>query len=298
MLVLGFSDYDAPAKRLAAALDAEYAVAHVHRFPDGESGVRLSATVATHVVLCRSLNDPNSKLIELMLAASAARRHGAQRLTLVAPYLCYLRQDAEFEPGDAVSAPVIGRFLASHFDEVITVDPHLHRISQLADAVPTARALSVTAAPMLAEFLATKLNNPVLLGPDQESSQWVASMAAAGGWRWAVATKIRRGDRQVELHLPPIDLRGCEVVLVDDVISTGRTLLLAVNEVMARGAKAAYVMVTHPLFAEHVELSLRQAGAQAIWSSDSIVHASNVVCLAPLLSGAVKGGGARPGGVC
>lgn len=287
MLVVGFEDYDGPARRVAAALNADYALAEVHRFPDGESKVRLPSVLPAQVILCRSLNAPNGKLIELMLAASAARRHGAQRLTLIAPYLCYLRQDAEFEPGDAVSAQAVGKFLAAWFDEIFTVDPHLHRIDRLADAVPAQRAVSVTAASEIGNFLAKQVSNPVLLGPDRESAQWVARLAQAHRWQWAVAEKLRQGDRSVRITLPDIDICGRDVVLVDDMISTGRTLLSALTQVVARQARAAYVMVTHALFAEHVEAALRQAGAKAVWSTDSVAHGSNVVPLADLLAQAV-----------
>lgn len=287
MLVVGFEDYDGPAQRLAAALNADYALAPVHRFPDGESKVRLPPALPPQVLLCRSLNDPNGKLIELMLAASSARRHGAQRLTLVAPYLCYLRQDTEFEAGDAVSAQTVGKFLAGWFDEIITVDAHLHRIAQLADAVPAQRAVSLSAAAEVGKFLATHLNNPLILGPDRESSQWVARIAQAHRWQWAVADKRRQGDRDVQITLPDIDICGRDVVLVDDMISTGCTLLSALAHVVARQARAAYVMVTHALFAEHVEAALRAAGANAVWSTDSVAHGSNVVPLAGLLAQAV-----------
>ena len=104
MLLLGFSDYRTPAQRLAAALQLNYHEVELHRFPDGESKVTLplaaGAMTGQHVVLCRSLDQPNSKLIELMLAVATLRQQSTARISLVAPYLCYMRQDIAFHAGD------------------------------------------------------------------------------------------------------------------------------------------------------------------------------------------------------
>ncbi len=94
-------------------------------------------------VLLRSLYQPNDKLVELLLAARAARGLGVRHLTLVAPYLAYMRQDIAFHPGEAVSQRIVGPFLASLFDAVVTVDRHLHRVATLPEAVPAAQAVVV-----------------------------------------------------------------------------------------------------------------------------------------------------------
>src|SRR5690606_12123678 len=107
-----------------------------HRFPDGELRLRLPATLPAAVVLFRGLHQPNEKLVELLLTARTARGAGARHLTLVAPYLAYMRQDMAFAPGEAVSQRIVGDFLAQLFDAVITVDPHLHRVARLDEAVP------------------------------------------------------------------------------------------------------------------------------------------------------------------
>ena len=127
MLVLGFRDYEAQGRGLASALGATFELVDLHRFPDGETRVRLPATLSGRVVLCRALDQPNQKLVELMLCAEGARALGATHLTLAAPYLCYMRQDAAFVPGEVVSQRIIGRFLAGWVDALVTVDPHLQR---------------------------------------------------------------------------------------------------------------------------------------------------------------------------
>lgn len=286
MLLLGFPDSVPAARQLAAALGADHAQVGLHRFPDGESKLTLPVNLPRHVVFCRSLDRPNDKLIELLLAARTARELGAARLTLVAPYLCYMRQDMAFHPGEAVSQTIIGAFLAEHFDDVITVDPHLHRTATLAQAVPAARSIAVSAAAAISTFLRGQ-PGALLLGPDSESRQWVADIAQRCGLEFAVGSKRRFGDREVATELPEMDLRDRRVVLIDDMISSGETAAVTARHCLAAGAREVDVLVTHALFAPGADARLRQAGVTRIWSTDSVPHASNVIPLAPILAQAL-----------
>ena len=282
--LLGFDDYRAQARALAQQAGLNYTEVELHRFPDGESRLRLPTALPEQLVVCRTLDHPNSKLIELMLAADAARKQGVKRVILVAPYLCYMRQDKAFRPGEAISQQSIGSFLARHFDAVITVDAHLHRIDRLAQAIPLQHAHNLNAAETLGRFLRQNCERPVLLGPDAESEQWVAAIAAHDRVDYCIARKRRRGDREVEIGLPDFEFGGRNVVLVDDVASTGATLETAASGLRGRGVGSVSVLVTHPLFVGDACARLEAAGIENIWSSDSVVHASNRVSLAPLLA--------------
>jgi len=288
---MGFAEYAAQGQRLATALGVPWAEAEIHLFPDGERKLRLPMPLAEHVVFCRSLDDPDHKLIELLLAAGGARDNGARRLTLVAPYLAYMRQDIAFHPGEAVSQRIIGKLLAQAFDAVITVDAHLHRIQRLSQAIPLEQAINLTATRAMGEFLARECPRDILLlGPDGESEQWVAAVAgAAGGLDYGVASKTRRGDRDVSIELPAVDFDGRQVVLVDDVASTGHTLAIAARQALAAGATSAHCLVTHALFVGDAWQQLKQAGVENIWSTDSVSHPSNCIQLAGLLAGVARG---------
>lgn len=287
-LVLGFPEYAEQSRRLAQTLAAPWNQVHIHRFPDGESKVRLPETLARHVVVCRSLDTPNDKLIELILTAAAARELGASKLTLVAPYLCYMRQDTAFHPGEAVSQRVIGQLLAERFDAVITVDPHLHRVSRLEEVVPAKHAIALSAADAMGRFLRDKVDHPLLLGPDGESRQWVRAIAKPAGIQYGVAEKERLGDRSVRIVLPNLDFQGREVVFVDDIASTGHTLAVATRQVLTTGAARVHVLVTHALLVGDAMAQLHNAGITNFWSTDSVPHASNAVELAELLAQAVR----------
>ena len=281
--LLMFEEYQAPAQNLANRLGCQCDLVSSHRFPDGEGRLCLPAINESHVLVCRSLNNPDQKLIELLLTAQTLRNNGVERLTLVAPYLCYMRQDKAFHPGEVVSQQIIGRFLADLFDDVVTVDPHLHRVSALSDAVPAQRAVSLHATRLMRQFLQNRVDKPLLLGPDEESVQWVTEIAGEL-FDYAVATKIRTGDRQVEITLPVMPWKGRDVVLVDDVISTGHTVAQTARQLKTLGVGRVYCLVTHALFASGAEQLLAEAGVDQVWSTDSLLHDSNALELAPLLA--------------
>lgn len=286
-MLLHFDDEEPFARQLAAAATLPARPIARHRFPDGEIKLTLPAQLPARAVVLRSLHRPNEKLVELLLAAQAARELGARELVLVAPYLAYMRQDGAFAPGEAVSQRIVGRFLATQFDAVMTVDPHLHRTAELGAAVPAKRAIAVSSAPVLIDFFAGRVDRPLLLGPDEEAAQWVRAVAA-GRFEWAVCRKTRNGDHDVEVELPGVELRGRNVVLIDDVASTGRTLLQAVRAVQQAGAAEIDVFVTHPVFAGDALDVLRAAGVRSIWSSDTVAHPTNSVSVVPLLAAALR----------
>ena len=288
MMILAFPDYLSQAQRLADRLKVPLAEVSLHHFPDSESFIRLPPSLPGHVIFCRSLNQPNDKLIELLLCATTARELGAKRLTLVAPYLSYMRQDFANQPGVAVSQRIIGKMLASLFDDVLTVDPHLHRISSLDQAIPVKNAISLSAANEIGRFLKQRLNYALLLGPDSESEQWVATIANKIGFDYCIAHKERRGDKQIEMTLPDNNFLNKSVVIIDDMASTGRTLGKATRLLQAAGSKDIYAVVTHPLFCDDAEAHILQAGIKSIWSTDSIDHPTSCIKLDSLLANAIK----------
>lgn len=286
-MLLGFKEYEEQARNLASFLDLSFAQVNVHYFPDDECKITVPPELPGHVIFCRSLDHPNSKLVELLLAAKTARELGAKKLTLVAPYMCYMRQDKAFHPGESTSQEIIGQLLAELFDHVLTVDPHLHRTHDFKEAVPAKQAIALSATSLMREFLAGKAN-AILLGPDSESEQWVRSIAEGSGITTCVASKQRLGDREIKISLPEIDMTGKSVIVIDDVISSGETIAIAAQQCFEKGARQVNVLVVHPLFAAGAVDRLKQAGVENIWSTDSISHPSNCIPLVELLGGAVR----------
>jgi ribose-phosphate pyrophosphokinase len=289
-VLLCFDDERLVAQACADQTGLSLAVVERHRFPDGEVRVRLPEALPARVVIWRGLHQPNDKLVELMLVARTARELGARHLTLVVPYLAYMRQDMAFNPGEAVSQRIVGAFLADLFDAVVTVDPHLHRVATLQEAIPVRDAVVLSGAPLLSDHIASQCATDVLLiGPDEESLQWVAQAAGRHGWAHGVCRKTRHGDRHVDIELPSLPVRGRPVVLMDDVASSGHTLARAAQLLRAAGAVSVDVAVTHALFADGAVALIRDAGVDRIWSTDCIPHESNAVSVVSAVSARLLG---------
>ncbi len=276
------------AGRLAEALKVPCRLVEVHTFPDGEILPVLAAESRTVIIYC-PLDHPNEKLVALALAADAARRAGAERVVLVAPYLCYMRQDKVFHPGEPISQAVIGGLLGSTFDRVVTVDAHLHRIARLFAVVGPAEADDLSSVPAVAAWLRPRIGSgAVIVGPDAESEHWARPLAAALELGCLVMRKTRRGDREVTLALDDPDaVKGRQAILVDDIVSTGSTMAAAIGRLKAAGAVGTRIVVTHGLFAAGVIEFLRKAGASEVISTDSVVNSSNAIGLAGILAAAL-----------
>jgi ribose-phosphate pyrophosphokinase len=272
-----------------------------HDFPDGEMRLRLPAELSGRVGFWRSLAQPNDKLVELMIAAPAARALGARELMLICPYLAYMRQDAAFEPGQAVSQRHVGRFITQLFETVVTVDPHLHRIASLGEVMTASRCVVASAAGALGVHAARLRSDPLLVGPDAESAPWVLQAAIAGGHALgrdqpldhAVCRKLRIGDREVRVELgADVHVAGRAVVLVDDVASTGRTLAESALACLARGALGVDAAVVHAMFGPEDERFLRGCGVGVVWSTDSVPHPSNAIPIGDVIAAALGACGA------
>ena len=287
--LLAFDDELPLARRVAQALGWPLHEVQRHRFPDGETRLRLPPQLPTRVAFLRGLQNPNAKLTELWLAAAGARELGAKQLALVSPYLAYMRQDMAFTPGEVVSQRQLGRLLSEAFELVITVDPHLHRVATMDEVVPGRRGVSLTASRLLGEWVVSQVPGALLVAPDEEAEQWVAAAARDQGLDFLVSIKQRRGDRDVDVRLPEAAVQGRAVVLLDDMASTGRTLATAAAGLLARGAATVDVAVTHGLFIDDAMAQLHAAGIRHVWSSDCVPHASNCVSVAPLLADALRG---------
>jgi len=283
-------DHEEPlATSLADAIGAEVAQLRRRQFPDGESYLRYDTSPnGRPVVFLCSLDRPDGKFLPLVFAAATARELGAASVGLVSPYLAYMRQDKRFEPGEAVTSTHFARLLDQEFDWLITVDPHLHRHSSLAEiySVPT---IAVHAAPLLADWIRENVERPLLIGPDSESAQWVGAVAEAASAPHVVLEKVRHGDRDVEVSVPQVDRWKTHIpVLVDDIVSSGRTLIGTLEHLQHAGMQPPICVAVHGIFAGDAYRDLIAAGVARIVTTNTVRHQSNAIDVAPLLAGAVR----------
>ena len=259
----------------------------LRHFPDGETYIRVLDEVRGRdvAILCQ-LHQPDIRVLPLLLLADTLRDLGARRVGLIAPYLAYMRQDKRFNDGEGVSSHYFARLVSQHMDWLLTVDPHLHRIHQL-DEVYSIPARSLTAVQPIADWIRENISKPLVIGPDSESEQWAARVAEAAGCPWEVLQKQRFGDREVQVSLPHVgNYLDRTPVLVDDMISTGKTMIQAASHLTRAGMNGPVCIAVHGIFAQGAIAEMQDNGLQVV-TSNSIADATNQIDLAPLLAKAL-----------
>jgi ribose-phosphate pyrophosphokinase len=274
---------------LLRSLDAEPGTLERRSFPDGESYLRVCSTVAGRdCVILADMSRPDPRFLPLAFLAGTLRELGARSVGLVLPYLCYMRQDIRFQEGEALTSAIFARQVSQLADWLVTVDPHLHRYHSL-DQIYAIPGKVVHGAQLIGQWLQGQ-ERLLLVGPDEESRQWVSAIAALSGHPWVLGSKQRFGDRKVGISLPALDAwQDHEAVIIDDVISSGHTVLQCMEELQAQGISRISCACVHGLFADAIDERLMQAGLQRLVSTNSIPHPTNALDLGPLLAAAVAG---------
>jgi len=271
------------AAALASGTATELGSLEYRKFPDQESYLRFLGNVTgRNAVLACSLHDPDGKTLPLLLAAAALRDLGAKSVGLVAPYLSYMRQDRRFKEGEAITSLAFARLLSGAFDWIATIDPHLHRYASMAE-IYSIPALVVHAAPVLVDYMRQRHGTIFLVGPDEESEQWVSSVAKAAEAPYVTLRKTRRGDNDVSINFPDImKFDGLAPVLIDDIISSGHTMQVAVTQLVALGFGQPVCLAAHGILAADAMQRLKAAGA-VIVTTNTIPGPTAALDVNPLL---------------
>ncbi|MGE0562752.1 MAG: ribose-phosphate pyrophosphokinase [Flavobacteriales bacterium] len=272
-------------KQLAGQLGAEMGEAVIRQFPDGETYVRIQSDVkAKRVVLICTLHQPDDKLLPLYFLSKTAKDLGAHCTCLIAPYLAYMRQDKRFHPGEGITSSYFGTLISQFAETLVTVDPHLHRRSSLSEVYNIPNKV-VHAANHISGWIKENITNPVLVGPDSESEQWVSEVAENAGAPFIVLEKIRHGDKDVEVSVPQVEnYKGYTPVLVDDIISTARTMIETVGHLKRAGMLPPVCIGVHAVFAGQAYQELKEAGTANIVTCNTIPHESNGIDITDLLA--------------
>ncbi|WP_323844280.1 ribose-phosphate diphosphokinase [Microbulbifer magnicolonia] len=281
---LVFSLNDHPLKNLLTrAIGGQQGGFDTRQFPDGESYLRVSSMIEkSPCVVIADLSHPNDKYLPLLFLIETLRELGASQVGLVAPYLSYMRQDRRFIDGEAVTSRIFAHSLSRHIDWLVTVDPHLHRYHAL-DEIYSVPSRVVQGAPALAQWLQGQ-NNLLLVGPDSESEQWVSNIAEFSQHPYVIGEKQRLGDRNVEVTLPDIHVHGGRTaVIIDDVISSGQTILQCIKALQSKGIDSIQCVAVHGIFADNSDRALMAAGLSQLVTSNTIPHSSNAIDITPQL---------------
>ena len=252
--------------KIARQLGAPHSELSVKKFPDDELLIRFNADLKEKsVVLIQSFYQNISDcIVEVMLASETARDLGAKKIILIAPYFPYLRQDKRFHKGESVSQKIIAGLFDKYFDGILVIDPHLHRKMSLSQ-IFRVKAAKLTANSLLADYIKKHVKNPVIIGPDEESYKWARMVAGQIGAESRILAKKRYSSYKVAVKLnKKIDLKGKNAVIVDDIISTGHTIIETAKLLRKIGAKGIYCICVHGIFANGALKKLSKAKIKVI----------------------------------
>lgn len=292
MIIIGGSAGRALAALVARRLGLECSKAEITRFHDGEKYLRVDEDVKDQdVVIVQSIcHEPDELLFEYLLLCDTLKDLGARRVVGALPYFAYARQDSRFKPGEAVTFKTVAKLIEDvGTDELFSVDMHQHRVERAGDLF-TIPVHNLTAVPLLAEYVRSRLSllKPVVVGPDEESEQWASTAAAVIGADHDVLEKKRLAADRVEIEMRALAVRGRDVLLVDDIISTGGTIIEASKILKAQGARRLIVACTHPILAEDALARIYEAGAELVVGTDTVPSPISYVSVAPLVAEALR----------
>jgi len=245
-ILIGCSGARHISKSLARSLKIEHSYLDVNKFPDNEIDIKFNKEVRNKkVYLVQSFyGNVNERIVETLFAGYTAKSLRARKIILVALYFPYLRKDKRFRPRECVSAKVMSK-LFSKFDKIYIVEPHLHRIKKIKKLIKKGKRISVVSD--IADY-AKKIKEPVIIGPDMESFQWANSVAKLLKRKAYVLEKKRYGSRSVKVKVPNINVKNENVVIIDDIISTGSTMLETIKGLKKLKPKKIYCIAIHGIF--------------------------------------------------
>jgi len=245
LLIASFKETNQIAKNVAKKLKAQHEEIQVKQFPDGESCIRIEQNPQNKnfLIIQSFAKESNKKIIETILAAETAREHRAKKIILVATYLPYMRQDKQFNSYESVSAKTIVKLLSNYFDKIIAIDPHLHRIHSLKEISKNAK--EITANNLISEYIKNNFSSDFqIVGPDKESFQWAKTIAKLSGKEAIILSKKRLSSTNVKIESTNLDKN---LIIIDDIISTGNTILETIKIAKKQGAKKIIVIGVHAL---------------------------------------------------
>lgn len=268
------------ATRVARALDVKLVDVKFSRFPDGEHYLQ-AGELDDETIIVGSVTD-NDDLVQLLLLIDACDN---SRCRLVIPYMAYARQDKRFKRGEALSARAVARAISSGVTDVTTVNIHDTDVLQYFSA--PARNISV--ASDIGSYIQTlNLNNPLILAPDDGALKFAEGVASVGRWDFDHLEKTRISGVEVRMDPKQLSAASRSVVIVDDIISTGGTIVTAAGMLYKQGATDVYTACVHGVLTSGAYARLMASGVRDVICSDTIERACSRVSAADRIAHAIR----------
>lgn len=276
MFVVGGSASSSLSKELATSLRAKLAKVEIKRFPDDECYVRIDADLSDEDVFLVQTSWPDKNIVELLLLQDAIKEFEVSSLTTVVPYFGYARQDKQFKQGEPISARAVARAIQLNTDEFITVDVHA---SSVIDWFDNISAHNVAAYPQIGRHLKGK-GIELILSPDEGRAENAKRVADVVNCESDYLVKERIDGDMVKVSPKKLDVKGKKVAIVDDIISTGGTIVKAAEHLKRQGAAKIFAVCTHGVFAGNAIPRL-EAACDEVCTTDTIENPKTCITVAP-----------------
>lgn len=283
MIVIGGSASMDLAKELAGDLGCDYIQAATTRFPDGECYTRIDLERIDGDAAIVQNTYPDGNLVEMFLLQDAVRRLGAERITLVIPYFGYARQDRVFKPGEPESAKVMCQHLDMNCERVITVDIHKEGVLDYFRCPHR----DLKAAPIIGEYFTGK-GIDMVLSPDIGAAGRAKIVGQTMGLPYDRLEKTRFSGTEVKIKPATMDCKGKKVLIIDDMISTGGTIIAASQALKEAGAAGVSVACTHGVFASNALERFAGSTLDSLLCCNTLTNAVSHISVAHLIADAIR----------
>jgi ribose-phosphate pyrophosphokinase len=286
LLIIGGSASQKLAAKVAWDLGENLSPIETRRFPDGERYIRIKGKVPKEVVVIQSTGYPQDEnLMELFLLLKNLKSLGVERTRVVIPYFGYGRQERRFKSGEAVSAVIVAELLeAAGASEIYSINLHEKNIKEFFN-IPVHE---ISAMPMIANYINEQIDDPMIIGPDKGALGFAEEISGILKCDCDYLEKIRISPEKVEMKPKNLDVQGRDVVIIDDIISTGGTIVSASRILNDLGANKVIVGCVHPILVEDALLKIFAAGVDDVFATDTLKSDVSTISVAPLLAGYLK----------
>lgn len=286
-LIIGGSASQKLAAKIAGELNEPLCPLETRKFPDGERYIRIGGDVGESTVVVQSTGYPQDQnLIELFLILKTLKSMDVENIKVVIPYFGYGRQEKRFKSGEAVSAAVIAELIeAAGASEIFSINLHEDGICNLFN-IPSH---NLSAMPLVADYIQEKLEDPLIVAPDKGALPFAEEIADNLGCQCDHLEKRRISPEKVETKTKNLDVKDREAVIIDDIISTGGTIVNASNILRQHGASKVVVSCIHPVLVEDALLKIFAAGVDDVIATDTLNSEVSAISVAPLVAKALKG---------
>lgn len=286
ILIIGGSASQKLAAKVAKELDDYLCPIETRKFPDGERYIRFKEEVEKEVVVVQSTGYPQDEnLMELFFILKNLKSLGVEEIKTVIPYFGYGRQELRFKSGEAISAQITAELIEySGATEVLSINLHENKVTDFFN-IPVKE---LSAMPLIAEHVNGVLDDPVLIAPDKGALCHAQEISDILECPCDHMEKTRLSPDTVETRVKSLDVDGRQAVIIDDIISTGGTIVNASNILKEHGAQSVTVTCVHPVLVEDALLKIFATGVNDVLATDTLSSEVSAISVAPLIADALK----------